>query len=574
MSEENYSEFDENETQTNNQERKVKFVAPTGPGKYNPKPSFTRPVSARGQGKPVQPPLKMSISEGINMASDFIEKGAEFVEEAGGTFEAVKDFGEKVVGAVEGVKVIKETINQFSGGGGKSTKVETGGIGSGGDGDNSSGRSNSGFHPYHLDYNEKPLEIKLSTNIKPNTYSPLYHNSIYRYYNPLHFTGAKFALPDVTTQLLYDWFNKVLMFDLKNRAQGAITFSLPSGFTSANISAAFDTLIDALQVYYYFDSILMYANNPMNRNDAMLTLREQITAEHINKLYSLRRVLIGTPIPPNLNTMLYYLMQTYSSSSLPGASLIKINPIPFTQGTLTMPAASVIQSSIDALTDTTTANGPAFIFSILARACPNWMSGKMYVGSASPLHDENFTTIWTNLPYWHTSSVTGDVYSKVGPICATNTTPISYNSYTNELDGAAFALVSANNGSNGYIPSLILPVYTTTVYVDATHTTEANRLSFSNIDGTPKLNDVYKDHWSAMMRNDTYIANNVYNSTNVTNISQFGSEVCLGVYPDTITQTAYQVVEWMLSLGSIPKRKDRGGNNNKGGRKGKGYPKK
>lgn len=77
-----------------------------------------------------------------------------------------------------------------------------------------------------------------------------------------------------------------------------------------------------------------------------------------------------------------------------------------------------------------------------------------------------------------------------------------------------------------------------------------------------------------MMRNDTYIANNVYNSTNVTNISQFGSEVCLGVYPDTITQTAYQVVEWMLSLGSIPKRKDRGGNNNKGGRKGKGYPKK
>lgn len=404
-----------------------------------------------------------------------------------------------------------------------------------------------------LDYNANPVRIELSTGIKPNTYSPLYHRAVTNFCAPLHLTLAELRIP-LNSGLLDQYFSGPLTFAFKNAVQGSVSFSINTSLLSpANVRNAFNALLTALQVYFFTDAILMYSNNPQNRNEGMLALRENISAEALNELLILRRILLGTPIPPNMLNLAFYMCQVYTSGdNVPGSPLIMMCPMRFVNGGSVPDYVTEINDATNSLRNFDDT------FALLSRACPNWVNPVLPAGSIVPFFDTNFCTIWNNLPF----QMTGTGYSHIGPTVSDGA--IKYTACANDLDGAAYALTAIYQSVGPvWLPSLIVP-FTHTFGTDTT-----NRISFArNGAGIPGFYNIAGSASTTYSRHETYIIDS--GSKLLVTSHKNGTERCEAVTPDTVTQTAYQLLEWMMSLSSILKRKDtryEGGDNSGGNRK-------
>lgn len=388
-----------------------------------------------------------------------------------------------------------------------------------------------------LDYSATPIELNLNTGIVANAYADIYHDATADS-SPLHITNVGVTIPG--SGELWNYFEVVLSFQFINAIQGAVSFSVNASlFTAANLRDTFNSLLNALQVYYFYDSILVYTSNPLNRNEGMLALREQISAEDLNNLSNLRKILLGTPIPPNMRTFCAYLYQTFSSSSLPGSGLIKVSPFAWTLsgGSLVLPTDNIFNaiSALNTYRDT---------FALISRACPNWILPSIPSSNAIPVHDLQFSTIWANLPYLAQSG-TVDRY----PSATNQLEDVVYNSYTNNLDGAAYSLSSIYNEEiSDYMPSLVT-VYPTTY--EASPVKSTTRLSFVLYDGDAVFKESIFSRDVACSRGETYT---VVTGADATAYRSFGTEGLLGVNGLAVTQTSYKTLEWMLNIDSIPRR--------------------
>lgn len=402
-----------------------------------------------------------------------------------------------------------------------------------------------------LDYNAPPIEVNLDTGITPNTYSPLYHKSTYSYSSPLHLTYAKFQIPtDLNTDVAV-YFNSIISYLFTNSVQNAVSYSVNTSLlATTTLTGMLGALCNAIQVYYWYDSILMYTNNPLNKNEGMLALRQQISATDVNALSNLRRVLAGTPVPPNLFNLIYYLMQTYQTSDLPGSSLIKICPIPNSTSNK-YPDSSIIQTTLSSLLSYEDS------FSLLSRACPEWVLGELPGSSVIPLHDEQFTTIWINLPYYHYKKASGvQTYSFVGPAVVNTTQSSPYNSYSNTLDGAAYALFGLWNSTNSkWYPSFIIPITNNyQAYSDANNYTLTNRMSYyvSDSNGSnPGLYDAYGSRELCLMRDETWQICSEFVTQSPQAALNFGSQICLNVSASTVSDTALKLSDWLITFNKI-----------------------
>lgn len=410
-----------------------------------------------------------------------------------------------------------------------------------------SGRGSSdGANSYGLSKAPNPKETTLDSGIIPKTYVSDYLEAKENLCAPLHMTCARIIIPTSATQLLYDYFLKIISFDIQSKAQSNVGFNLNVGtdFTAEKILSAVNSQIFAFQVYFYYMSIISYHSAFDNKNEGMINMRSFITSDMLSDLSQLGRRLADTPVPPRLYELIRYMSGTYYTGPNQGSPLIKLSPL--------NPSASMVSGTdiLSCLADISSSSNNQ-VYTLLRRAVPQWTPKTLYDVDPYPCYDANFSTIFANLPF-----VTGIVGLPYTPVATTTTDTIAYNSFTNVLDGISFSLTSIRIG-NFWQPGLIQE------RTQAGFT--CNRRSYYEVSGVKQWVNSVDYPFISRCRPETYI----FNDSNSIRMSLHlpGADKCLQVCSDTIRETAMESLDYLMSLDTIKKSMsdDRGRNKFKRG---------
>lgn len=392
---------------------------------------------------------------------------------------------------------------------------------------------------FYLSRAVKPSSISLNTGIKPNTYVSDYMDAVQSSCSPLHLSSAIIKIPTTTTFDLYKYFNQIIAYDLQSKAQANVGFSLDitSNFSSSQLLTAINALMYALQVYFYYASIITYHDNPANKNMGMIAIRNAMTVDNFNDLARLGRRLADTPCPPNMMSLMKYMSGNFLTGPNPSSTMIKIVP-----GQCVSTGLLSINDLTNAMTALNT-DATNEVFALLRRAVPQWVPGSLSDIPSTPLYDENFKTIFANLPFrlYNTS-----LSKSYGFPYVTNGDDIQYNSFSNNLDGAAFALCGyySVNDDDVY-PGLVYP------YNDDVSGYGSTRRSYYVESGVTKFVTAESSDYISRSRPETYQAAGDSTVTLRDPIHLAGASKCLGVSTKTIRETTYKVIDWMMSLDTI-----------------------
>lgn len=460
----------------------------------------------------IQNSAKRMANDALNVGKDFI-RGMSF----GAGHNAIMDIVD--MAAFEASKFI-------SGGGGG------GNNGSGGSGGSGNNYHSSGSAQNSLQFKGNPLELKLDTGIinrvwTSNVLSPSDE------FTPMHMTSIKLSFQQLVEDgNVRNYFNKAFYTKLLNVAQSKVNFSVASldAFSDVNIMKYVDALINGLNVYFFYISIICFFENPMNNNYAMTDLRNRITPEIMNELTILQRQLTAYPIPPKLMNFLYYLNGNFKANHLDGSAIIKFDTVTFTDEEVKKATSSLKDMEKTA--------------SLLSRIFPEWLAQDLPTYPGTCFHDYMFNTIWTNAPYEQTTNV-GTVY---GPfIINSDDRSIAYQTYTSELDGAAFALTSIHDGTgmSGFQPGFVKPKRSC-VMPTGPETLTASRVSF---DTNGWVNSAFSTN-DALDRNDTYPACAIGNQDLIKPSINSQCEPVKSVNKNTIRQAHFDFIDFMASFDS------------------------
>lgn len=395
--------------------------------------------------------------------------------------------------------------------------------------------SNEGSSSYSLTDAPNPKRISLNTGIKPKTYTSDLLEPVELACSPLHVCFNKFVFPTGASQKLTDYFKKWLAFELQNNVQVNVTFNidLVSAFSATNILTAMNSLTAALQTYFYYASIISYSSEPSNGNAGMNYLRSQITAQNIEDLKQLARILQNTPVPPNLFEMLRYLSGNFLSGDTPESPLLIMAPV--------TPSATGFQStSISVALINLDASTTKEVFKVMRKAIPQWKNKNLYDVEAMAQFDKNFLTLFANMPSTYYKLATLTQF----PQAVNSFDVIKYNTYTTELDGAIFALSGAYDVANSvWQPGLIIPMSA------AATSTGNSRMSYYTVGGVTQFYPADLDPFLTKSRQHTYSLNEAGTSLITTHL--FGTNMCEGVTPNSIRETANDVLDYLMSPDTI-----------------------
>jgi len=397
-----------------------------------------------------------------------------------------------------------------------------------------------------VDPGPEPYTFTLNTGIPAPIYGNIYKQCVPGF-STMYMTGLNFSINN-DSFTVSNFFKTVVYPAFTSTIQRAISFQVPASFTVDNLLTWFNNVIIALQTYFFYKSIIAYADNPENRNDAMLNLRASITSDMLNSLYQLERNLLSTPLPPNVINFVWWLNQVYCLSELPGSALVKLIPVSATYDpalrTMTLNNASITSaiSGLQARQD---------ISSIIARATP-WLNNSLpgYFGSA--VFDLNFLTMWANSPHAAKQSSNSTASARL-PQYSSSISQISYYSKTNTLDGAALALFTAYDTSNvSWLPNLIIPnKLTSTVAGDDDNRFVFGYQSSTGAGGWEAFGTAPASIGRVMAGFANYISASTQTTVNYTNHVPTGLENVLGVTVGSVNQCAIQLVEWLTSMDSV-----------------------
>lgn len=394
---------------------------------------------------------------------------------------------------------------------------------------------------YGLSKAPNPRKVKLNSGIMPNTYANDFMVATQNLCAPMHLSGCRLQIPTVTTTSLYQYFTNVILFDIQTRAQANVGFGLDvtssGAFSAANLLGAFNALITALHVYYYYSSILSYESDPRNKNEGMIALRQGITPQILSDLAQLQNRLSDTPCPPRIVQWIKYMNGNYLSGNSQGAPIIKLIFDP--TAAYTYPATSYVASVTAALNSSANVN----TFALIRRAIPQWRIGTLTDVPTLPVYDQNFCTIFANLP---SSQTLASSYSPAKQV-STTSQAVSYNSFSNKLDGVAYAMCSVYNTTSGYFePGLVASQNTTTSAVTAD-----SRISWYT-DGTTKA--WYPSSGSTFLTSSRAETSQFFTGTTEVNVHLSGAEKCQSVSSLSLTQTAQNALDFLFEIDSIPVR--------------------
>lgn len=361
----------------------------------------------------------------------------------------------------------------FSDGGGSGT------TGAGGD-----GSSSNPFNANRMNYNPKPVEVRLDTGLKSRGYGDYYPASKPGL-NVLEITQCAIVVPGSIASKLKTYFDTVTAFNFQNEAQMNVSFNVNAinNFTSEKLRQYMNAYANAYSKYVAYTSIISYCNDPLQTNEGIRALRAFITPQLMDDLAQLQNMLEGTPAPPKFREWIHFLYGGFFKvSGNPGSAIRFLSPTVLQTGTGTgspltgFPAADV-QIAINqmfAVRETT---------ALMARIQPSWIPGHggLDGGSAVPMHSPNYNAIWENLPYAMEFSGS-PVY---GPAVAGEDNDVLYGSSADILDGAATAIWNGfDTNATGatlqdqFRPGTILPQMSTA------GANKSNRISYHYVNST------------------------------------------------------------------------------------------
>lgn len=422
-------------------------------------------------------------------------------------------------------------------------------------GDSSSGGSSvSGGNRSTYGFKDIPpsIETKLETGLDPTGYVDIVHDAMENGCSPCHLTAGILEISTDTTLRINDYFNKVLAFMMQAKTQKSVSFDvrIDTILTPTNLLAAMNSLLWALQVYYYYNSILAFGQLPANQNMGMTNLRGQLTPDILNAYQMLYERLMDTPIPPKMLSIVRYLATNYTTGVAESSQIIKFVP----HGIDETSQVSLV-SIQTALTNLTTGSTPQ-VFGLLTRALPGWTTHSLASIPITPIYDRDFATAWSNAPFITTLGGTF-------PTASTVDSEMMYCSFSNDLDGFISALATVYTGSK-YQPPLWKPIGSAG---------KPSRLSFYEVGGTKKFYNSIAYPFLQATRNEVHRVD----STTALVESHFhiyGTERVRGVSANSITSKAQAALDILLSISDImtsgPKKTGFSRSSGKSGGKGRG----
>lgn len=473
---------------------------------------------------PGQPPVSRPKSLASNRSSYFGDSGKPMLSSGNPLLRAGQQLAKdnpELTGRLiqQGVQVVTDTI---SGVARKFTGDAT-----------MSGSHSSG---YALSKAPNPSPIQLDSGIRPNTFTSDYMDAKENECSPLHMTSVLMYIPDYATSVLNDWWVKVKAFDFQTKVQDEAGYNIriDTDFTASKILTALNTSLLALQTYLYYKSIISYCSDGLNTNEGMRYLRNQITPQMMGDLDLLGQALEPIPFPPRMLQMVRYFTGNFFSGPTQGSPIIKIYPAkPSTTG--------IDTAEIAAATTALTTDANKAVYSLLRRVVPGWVLGVIQDVETNPVYDTNFLTIFANLPFKYYSSTSVNTNF---PVVTSDSDTIAYNSYTNALDGAAYALTGMYSTPNaGWFPGLVL-------VPSGVGTTQGNtRRSFYSVSGVKQMYSVGSYPFLSRSRCETAVINDANSAVLTCHLS--GTDRCKSVTILTVSETATQVLDWMLSTDTI-----------------------
>lgn len=395
-----------------------------------------------------------------------------------------------------------------------------------------------GSSSYALTRLPNPKETTLKTGVRPNTYTSDFITAEENICSPLHLSGGRLSFPTTVTHPLWTYVRENIAFQIQARAQSSVSFNLniSTKFTAENIITAISAAMYALQVFYYYRSIIAYSSNPMNQNEGMRSMRTAITPQAIQDLELLGDRLMLIPVPPNLLELVRYMNTTYTSGTTPESALIKFCPH-------TVTATGVDVSQIAVAYNALSSDILDEVFGLMRKAIPTWIVKTLYDVPVDPVHDTNFLTIWANSPStaWNTTLSTVDKF----PIVASTDATIAYNSFTKDLDGTAFALTGMYSGTD-WFPTLLSPYFTGTASVN----TANSRRSWYKV-GASKAFYIVQDYpFVIRSRQETYYYDKVPGLAVSSHL--FGTNRCRNVNTESVTESVYNALDVVFDVQSLP----------------------
>lgn len=387
---------------------------------------------------------------------------------------------------------------------------------------------------YALSKAPNPRMISLKTGIQPNTFSNDYMTPVENGCSPLHMSGTYIQIPTAANNPLSSYFTNTICFDIQTRAQTNVGFGvdISSALSLTNMVTAFNDAIFALQVYFYYSSILSYESNSNNKNAGMIALRAGITSTILSDLSQLGKRLEDTPMPPRVVQWMRYMSGNFLSSNSQGSPMIKL----FFDPQCVFGTSPAISFPQQALTRLSSENNNK-VFTLLRRCIKEWRIGTLYDIPVYPMYDKDFLTIFANLP--NSNLASGTTFT--GNAVPDNITAIPYNSYNNDLDGLAFAMGSVyNTGSSMLIPGLAGYTFTSTTYKDT-------RYSYYNVAGVKQFYPSYLYPFLGASRQDTVTCLGTTNTTP----HLFGTDKCQNVTGAALLQSAQNTLDFLFETKMI-----------------------
>jgi len=380
-----------------------------------------------------------------------------------------------------------------------------------------------------------PKSVSLDTGVPPNTSVNDYLDATENVCSPLHMTCGfvQFPTTSASAYKLYTYFNDVIAFELQSRLQTNVSFQvdITNTFTTDNILTAMNTLMYAHQVWHYYASTMSYMSDPRNHNSGIAYLNRQITPQMKQDFANLTRRLADIPCPPPIQDLMRYLFANFMSGDTCDAPIIRLCPLtPVSTGTDT----TIMGTLLDSLANSNK------VYVLMRRAVPQWVPGVMYASEPTPLYDDNFRTIFSNMPlYYRTSTSTTLPYPQVAASSDTRT----YNTFTNKLDGVAFALTGMYNTVNSrWEPGLMSGISGTGTY-------GGNRLSYYKVGSTTQFYPSDNYPFLARSRQETYSFTGA--SDTVLSVHLFGTNMCQTVSSDAVVQTCLRAMDYLLAMNTI-----------------------
>jgi len=442
---------------------------------------------------------------------------------------------------------------------------DTGGSGGSG-GATGAGGSGSPGNPFALNrmnYNPKPVQVRLDTGIKSRGFGDYYPESKPEMHI-LELTSVQMKVPNSVGSKLATFFNTVITFNFQNEAQERINFNLDAvtKFTADELRNWINRYVYAYSVFASLTAIKNYCDEPLQMNEGMRRLRSFFTPTVMDELAQLGNMLDGTPAPPKLREFVHFVYGApFEVGNNPGAQVRMIIPYTLAQTSTSEPFSPFLNALPSGLvtgciTDLFDSRATT---ALIAKVCPGWLPGKGNTpsGAAVPENSPNWHTLWENLPY--NINVIGTVYS-VGPKVSGENDDCVYGSTADILDGAITGLwtgydtTSTAVGIEKFRPGFMIPV--SSQFVDAAGSSYSNRISFTYdvvLGGSGFLLSATGTNQQSYMRSETYtITNNGLEHK----IIWPGRERINNINIASSRESAYEMFNKFLDLSSTsPKKK-------------------